>query len=1123
MSNYLYGYGVPHGYQTPQPYRYAPNHTYNETSFHPSETTEIQPSSCGQGATEAYGYNQTAIPGLGMGFSHNVASMQSAWPQTSFEAQPNPSNSIARNQMTESYGNTTLDVTNSRNQQPDVGTNVDAMEEGELSEGELEDIYEAGETEANDDEKHSIRVLDPLSNSGRQGESSQVYGASARSWNPKQFGRERSGSYSPYLSPREIQSSGVENETSHSGILDPSASEPALSKTTLPEYSGRDDYLTRPTETRQADRIISESKKRAEEAILGLWPLNVRYQNYVEEGVDRALLNELFLELGLELGTTVSSQEQPNLSTLQVTEAPTAAPGTQTTSTKATTDVDKPKDMNQAKDKSEERKDRIARLLAAKGTKSGAASSGDGKPSVLVPVPEASAGNTKSEKTKTQSEKSKLIQQKMEALMKAREANAKAIPLLPEPSLLPPAPETRNSQSLTPADPMSLEDKSATMPETTDAALAPSIPGLFLSSNAPSPTHNQRKRPVAADLNDNSTAVSPKRPFGQARESRPFLIDVSDDEDDAEMEIDSPELRPSSIQRPMTPGSRTTSFRDHPALPDSASRHTISSPKTANTPTTSANGMYDLESMTKKIEDMKRKIAEAEARKNAKKSGNNSPLPQSHSQSKEGSVDVALSSVPMVRATSATVDATTAEAVQESPASNTPQSPPSSHATTDLPKVGDQHRPIRPSLRARVASERLPILEARRREQAEQLKRLQSEVSRIEKDIENSLVEEEQLRKDTLQAEREALYQNESGFCVRQGETSDRPPQYESVQDNTTAEAAQSMEVIHSYNETEQDSSMYEPLNPGSVEDLEVTESYNDEPRKDEPRGMQETIGNSDHSLLSADSSSTHHTADKPDGIGCNHVEEPEDKAMEEAVTSSEEEDAAEESSDDYEPTDAGISLSDPQSPIPRQSPRSRVLPVDNAVLETSDADIQDLATATPITQPISAGNGDTESEADGEAENPTTPKVRGDPKTSFVPYETPLRYFRAYRFHPQYSDSVSGGLRSLTYSNKIDVTREVCPDQLTRGVCPRGSECQFQHFENMQVPDDQILLQLGSYGNYEQEQRRRFVEGLRELLTDFHVREVKDFDAISQGIIQYRARFHGDKTKILPLGGVTL
>lgn len=72
-------------------------------------------------------------------------------------------------------------------------------------------------------------------------------------------------------------------------------------------------------------------------------------------------------------------------------------------------------------------------------------------------------------------------------------------------------------------------------------------------------------------------------------------------------------------------------------------------------------------------------------------------------------------------------------------------------------------------------------------------------------------------------------------------------------------------------------------------------------------------------------------------------------------------------------------------------------------------------------------------------------------------------------------------------------------------------------------VTDDQILLQLGGDSNCGGEQRQQYISGLRQLLTDYRVRKVKDFETISQGIIDYRSRFHGDMTKILPLGDVTI
>ncbi|KAF4457305.1 hypothetical protein F53441_727 [Fusarium austroafricanum] len=1111
MSHYVYGYGTPYGYQTSQPYACSTNQTYPDTPFNAHDATEGRPV-YGQGVAEAYDYNQTTIPGLGMGFSHNTANWQPALPNKFPDTQTDTNGTATRDDMTKSDGNRTSGNSISHHSRPEMPMDVDAIEEGELSEGELEDIYEPDEADA-------PSGLDRYGGQSSGSTTLQHHSLSSlqtnhevkeRTWNSKPSGRDRSGSYSPYLSPREIQSSGPHARAPRSAN-DPSATRPVVYTETAHD-NGDNDNLTQPTEAKHADAIISESKKRAEEAILRLWPLNVRYHNYIEEGIDRTLLDELFKELGLDLEATVSNQEHSKASSrLQVAKAPSSMPNAGMFSTQSNTAIAEPKSTEQTKDKSEERKDRIARLLAAKGSKATVADTSETKPGAPAPV---LPNNAKSEKTKAQSEKSKLIQQKMEALMKAREANAKAAPQapIPEPQLPVPAPETSRSQSLAPVNSVNLDEQPGTAVENADPGAAPSIPGLFLTSNALSPAPYQRKRPVAADLNENSTATSQKRPFGQTRESRPFLIDVSDDEDDAEMEIDSPELRPSAIRRPTTPGSRTTSLRDHLALPDGASHHTISSPKTAGTPTTSANGMYDLESMNKKIEDMKRKIAEAEARKKAKPSANNSPLPQSESPSKEGSVDVLTPPAPALTRAASTI----ADASQSSPASTTPHHS-SPHPITKLPKVRGQPLLVRPSLRARVASERLPILEARRREQVEKLKQLQSEVARTEKEIENSLIEEERLRRDAAQTESALSTQEESGIENVPSETNDHKPLQGPISNETLMEPEENDKTNISCDEAEQDASMDESSSTGSVDNQEMMrEPHPYEPEVHEKSSAGEDIAPDGQSSLTH-LSTAHDMGDTSGETAMDETEEPEeDVAMEEADTSSEEEDT-----DDYEPADVGISLPDPQSIFPpRSSPHQA--PLDNAVLETSDTDLQGLAMTTPVTQPISTGDGDTEYESNGEVEIPKTSPVReSTEKTTFVPYETPLQYFRAYRFHPQYSNSVAGGLRSLTYSNKIDVAREVCPDQLIKGACPRGSECQFQHFETMQVPDDQILLQLGASGNCETEQQ--YVDGLRELLTDFRNRKVKDFEAISKGIIEYRAKFLGDRTKILPLGGVSL
>ncbi|KAJ3521630.1 hypothetical protein NM208_g13202 [Fusarium decemcellulare] len=1099
MSYYGYGHGPPHGYPSSQAYVYPTGQAYAAPTFHSTEAVEGQPAAYSHGVAEAYDYNHTAIPGLRMGFSQSTTSWPQAWPHDPSENQPEKHGSLPLQRVADPPGNPTQDVEMSDHRQLDGGADDDALEEGELSEGELEDIYEPGEVNSTGEDARSLQTSGNKPSVGRHQNFPRPLGAGSlstdtapvndKSWNPEQFVRDRSGSYSPYLSPREIQSNGLENGTSHAQTprsdIHPFAVEEVPPEHPVQPFSGNTPASQ--AEEIHADTVMSESKKRAQEAIIRLWPLNVRYQNYIQEGIDKTLLDELFRELGLDLAATVPAQEPPAQPTSPSLEVSKTIQDVPSHSVGPSDDVETSKITDKAKARSEERKDRIARLLAAKNTKPAAPTTDESKPAKTTAVSQATTPNDKPDKTRTQSEKSKLIQQKMEALMKAREAKATSQAQVSLPHAPSTTPDSNNIPSIAPPDTTNMDEHPGDASERTDMIAGPSIPGLFLSSNAPSPVPNQRKRPVAADLNEYSTATVQKRPFGQTRESRPFLIDVSDDEDDAEMEIDSPELRPSSIQRPVTPGSRTTSFRDHPALPDSSSHHAVSSPKTVATPTTSANGMYDLESMNKKIEDMKRKIAEAEARKKAKQSSNGTPsLSQSQTQSKEGSVDTAAEPTPIISTTPGP------RATIEKSRSTTPVSHQSSpHPPMKLARVRARHPQARPPLRARVASERLPILEARRREQTEHLKHLQSEVARIEKEIQDSLAEEERLKEDVSQSESEP--------APKQGEPRPNPIQAESLpvqpaSDDSIATPTEK-NVVPSSDEVEQDASMDESSSNDPSEAAETPKGYQDEPKQTH-QAVGEEIASHDNHPLSASNSpgSTTHQPTSLDGTPrqddqSKPTEPGDDVAMEEASSSSDEEDATEESSDGYEPTEAAIELPDPQS-SPSQAPLA-----DNAVLETNDADAKET-TRTPV--------------ADG-------------PKTSFIPYETPLQYFRAYRFHPQYKHSVPGGLRSLTYSNKIDVKREVCPDQLIEGTCPRGSECHFQHFENMQAADDQILLQLGAYGNYEGEQKQRFVVGLRELLTDFRSRKVKDFQTISEGIIEYRAKFHDDKTKILPLGGVTI
>ena len=66
-----------------------------------------------------------------------------------------------------------------------------------------------------------------------------------------------------------------------------------------------------------------------------------------------------------------------------------------------------------------------------------------------------------------------------------------------------------------------------------------------------------------------------------------------------------------------------------------------------------------------------------------------------------------------------------------------------------------------------------------------------------------------------------------------------------------------------------------------------------------------------------------------------------------------------------------------------------------------------------------------------------------------FIEYESPLRQFRSYRYHPQYLKMVEGGWRSLTFSNRIDPDKLFCVYEISGGKC-NDTSCDKQHFRQI-------------------------------------------------------------------------
>ncbi|KAM4065273.1 Zinc finger domain-containing protein, CCCH-type [Hirsutella rhossiliensis] len=415
-------------------------------------------------------------------------------------------------------------------------------------------------------------------------------------------------------------------------------------------------------------------------------------------------------------------------------------------------------------------------------------------------------------------------------------------------------------------------------------------------------------------------------------------------------------------------------------------------------------------------------------------------------------------------------------------------------------KESQVYRSDRRSL-STAASERLPLIEARRKEQLLKLQSLQIQIAKVEQEIAEGMREEQNLKQDLVSDDSD---RDESHAAPRTAPFSaNGSPEGSSVNYGNTSAKAPKLDTAQKSQESTD--SEDENSAAGRVEaPLAITAG-------------QAAVTLNKSSIPSAQL-------------------EHDDVVMEEAEDCTGMD--SEEGSDDYEPPDA-----EPSSSQEFASPSLQIasanekhafpqLAEDAAeAVPTPAASAQEISAdqTQPAPEIIRGEKGDQPSESRREYELPERAFQRSQgsilvsPQPRFVPYETPLQYFRAFRFHPEFSKYVTGGLRSLTYSNKIDVRKEVCPDELAGQACPRGGQCEYQHFGNMKAPDEQILLQLGAAGNYQAEQKQEYIAGLRQLLTDFRNRKVKDFDTISRGIVDYRAQFLKDRSKILPLSGVTI
>ncbi|KAF1998954.1 hypothetical protein P154DRAFT_438119 [Amniculicola lignicola CBS 123094] len=125
---------------------------------------------------------------------------------------------------------------------------------------------------------------------------------------------------------------------------------------------------------------------------------------------------------------------------------------------------------------------------------------------------------------------------------------------------------------------------------------------------------------------------------------------------------------------------------------------------------------------------------------------------------------------------------------------------------------------------------------------------------------------------------------------------------------------------------------------------------------------------------------------------------------------------------------------------------------------------------------------------------------------------------FKSYRYSPRFLQEVAGGYQSITYSHNIDANTPLCQWEGAGGKCLDPS-CPGQHFRDMGISGDKILVQLGTANpGKTPEEKKEWNDGLRLVLKELRQKNIKDPNGIAQEIAKFRREFLKDDTRVVNL-----
>lgn len=450
------------------------------------------------------------------------------------------------------------------------------------------------------------------------------------------------------------------------------------------ELQKQDARSPKTSDDSQSPRSAIQLRVQAQGALLSLAPHNIRYNELVAEGIKPAVLKELYAEVGLKIPL---QPEKPIESTAPTTKPPdmpagkppatSAGPETQLGTVPTTKDVvsqesrlpvsQSPAQTSAAKPM--ERKELIARMLAAKAAKTSETSASKMEPKeAQAPAFESATATSPGiiqgkenvvpvrEKNKAQTElaRQRIEELKRQALLRSQQkaqqpgqstpactsgeiSSEPSTPAVQHPlPVRPPLPQSSTTDAIPGLSMAGLQQN----PELTISSAI--TPGITIDST-PVPRASQRKRPHAADFDEPPSL--PKRPSSRLmpRTGAPekLIIDISDDEslygdDEGEtMDIDSGHEQDTGL----------ISVIDPMGVPSQADTSTTRASTSTPQGLSRSNDHEHIQKRHMEIQAMHRKIAELEERRKAKVAASRAGSPHFMNGSSTSSSAVQLSPV----------------------------------------------------------------------------------------------------------------------------------------------------------------------------------------------------------------------------------------------------------------------------------------------------------------------------------------------------------------------------------------------------------------------------------------------------------------------------------------------